>query len=305
MANKAVLQLLKSKFGKAKACSGGSYRVICPTCEPSKGKKMKRYISPDWPTSNCFICGEIKKVKDLLQGSEFAFKSSADTTPDTDDYPYAKTNPYQRLTPLGELPNTHPAIQFLLKDHLSAWNYYSSLGVGYIGTGDGTNLTFDSGSKINTSDSLYFPVYHNGEYVGWQLRFIPDTINGGRLQFMKYLHLFPKGNHLFNYDRAKQYSNVVVVEGAKKALKAVNAVATLGKGISSTQKQLIQEWRQITLILDGEDNTQRQAEELAEEFRFNGRQCVNIDPRDYGVDSPDEATSELIGKMIFDKWNKK
>ncbi len=304
MSNKAVLELLKSKFGKAKACSGGSYRIPCPTCEPGKAKKMKRYYSPKYPTSNCFICGKVLKVTDLLTvGGSLAFKRLAATEePVEDDYPYAKISPYTRLTPLGELAPNHPVIDFLKKDHLEAWDYYTSLGVGFITTGSGTNITFESGSKINTSDSLFFPVYHNGEYVGWQLRFIPGTPNGDRLQFMKYLHLFPKGNHLFNYDGAKRFDSVVVVEGAKKALKAANAVATLGKGISDRQKQLIQEWKKITLILDGEDNTQAQAQELAEELRYNGRICVNIDPREYGVSSPDEATSDLIRTMILDKW---
>jgi hypothetical protein len=304
MANKAVLELLKTKFKRAKACSGGSYRIECPTCEAGKAKKMKRYISPSYPTSNCFICGKILKVADLLKDGAATFsRSVSEPTSPEEDYPYARILPYTKLTELGSIPDTHPVIQFMRKDFLEAWSYYTQIGVGYIGTGDGTNITFESSDfKVNTSDSLYFPVFHNGERVGWQLRFIPGTVNGDRFQFMRYMHLFPKGEHLFNYDIAKNYDSVIVVEGAKKALKAANAVATLGKGISDTQKQLIQEWKRITLILDGEDNTQAQAQELAEQLRFNGRKCVNIDPRDYGVASPDEATSELIGKMVTDAW---
>jgi DNA primase len=115
---------------------------------------------------------------------------------------------------------------------------------------------------------------------------------------MRYMHLFPKGNHLFNYAFAKQYRDVVVVEGVKKALKLGNAVATLGKGISVAQKQLIQEWKTITMILDGEDSTQELAREIQAEFISNGRKCVNIDLRVYGFESPDDTTSEQLQYII-------
>jgi hypothetical protein len=307
MVNTYVLKLLKERFGKAKGVSGGSYRVNCPTCEAKNAKKMKRYISPGWAVSNCFICGELLKVSELLKGDNFSFESAAPETGvnDEQNYPYAKTPPYTKLQDFSSLAEDHPAIQFLKKDHLTNFNYYASIGVGYIPADGGTNLTFDSGTKINTAESIHFPIFHRGEYVGWQIRFIPGTFNGDRFQFMRYLHLFPKGNYLFNYDNAKlHHPHVIVVEGAKKALKAMNAVATLGKGISHTQKQLIQEWKKITLILDGEDNTQEKARELAEEFRINGRQCINVDPRDYGFDSPDEATTEELNNIVTSLWNK-
>jgi 5S rRNA maturation endonuclease (ribonuclease M5) len=118
------------------------------------------------------------------------------------------------------------------------------------------------------------------------------------------MHLFPKGDHLFNYGVAKQYKDVVVVEGVKKALKLGNSVATLGKGISSRQKQLIQEWKIITLILDGEEKTQELAREIQREFKTNGRKCVNVDLRDYGLDSPDEATSEQLQWIIQQEHGK-
>ena len=305
MANAKVLKILKDRFGKAKAVSGGNYRVICPTCEAKDSKKMKRYISPAWPMSNCFICNELVKVEDLLKNKNFEFQncpSEKDTNEES--YPYAKDAPFKEILMFRDMPEAHPAISFLKKDYLTDFDYYAELMVGYIPANGGINITFESGFTINTGDSIFFPVTHNKDFVGWQLRFVPGTPNGERLQYMRYLHLFPKGDYLFNYTNAKKYDQVVVVEGAKKALKLKNAVATLGKGISSTQKQLIQEWKKITLILDGEDNTQEQARELAEEFRFNGRECINIDPRDYGFDSPDEATTEKLTEIINNLWTK-
>lgn len=296
--NQKVKELLKSRFGKAKSVSGGSYRVVCPTCEPKNSKKMKRYISPSWPMSNCFICNQQIAVSELL-GEDSARFAQAKPSLDEEEYKYAKLLPYTASIKLSELKTTEPVIEFLQKDHLSNWDYYDSLGIRYIPSDGGMNISFDSGFIVNTAESLFFPVFdrHN-EYVGWQIRFIPGTWNGDRFQFMRYMHLFPKGNYLFNYNFAKQYTDVVVVEGVKKALKLANAVATLGKGISDLQKQLIQEWKTITLILDGEDATQTLAKEIQREFQVNGRKCVNIDLRHYGFESPDDTTTEQLQAII-------
>lgn len=298
--NQRVKELLKTKFGKVTSVSGGSFRIPCPTCDPKHSKKMKRYISPGWADSKCFICEETIPVSELL-GENVIFECSADDTQEV-SYKYAKILPYTQAIKLSELPASAPVIQFMASDHLFNFEYYDSLGIRYIPSNGGMNISFDSGFTVNTAESLFFPVFgKDNSYAGWQLRFIPGTWNGDRFQFMRYMHLFPKGSHLFNYAFAKQYKDVVVVEGVKKALKVGNAVATLGKGISDTQKQLIQEWKTITIILDGEDKTQESAREIQAEFVRNGRRCVNIDLRDHGFDSPDATTSEELQNIILNE----
>ena len=295
--NTAVKELLKNKFGKVKCVSGGSYRIPCPTCDPKNAKKMKRYVSSGWPSSNCFICEQQIPLEKLLGNDATFLRDKVDDA--EEEYQYAQILPYTNACELAACAPTDPVIQFMTKDHLHNFPYYDSLGIRYIGSGQGMNIKFDSGFTVNTSESLFFPVFDKaGQYVGWQLRFIPGTWNGDRFQFMRYMHLFPKGNYLFNYSLAKQYQHVIDVEGVKKALKLANSVATLGKGISDTQKQLIQEWRAITLVLDGEDSTQELAREIQQEFISNGRKCVNIDLREYGFDSPDETTTEQLENII-------
>jgi hypothetical protein len=295
--NQKIKELLKAKFGKVKAVSGGSYRIPCPSCDPKDSKKMKRYVSPGWSDSRCFICEKAIPLTELL-GENVKFDRAYNDEEEV-EYKYAKILPYTNAVKLSELERSAPVIEFMLKDHLANFPYYDSLGIRYIPTGCGSNISFDSGFTVNTAESLFFPVFDkSGEYAGWQLRFIPGTWNGDRFQFMRYMHLFPKGDHLFNYHCAKQHKDVVVVEGVKKALKLGNAVATLGKGISEKQKQLIQEWKTITIILDAEDSTQALAEEIRSEFRKNGRKCVNIDLRPYGFDSPDDATTEQLQSII-------
>ena len=295
--NQKIRELLKSKFGKVKTVSGGSYRIPCPTCDPKNGKKMKRYVSPGWSDSRCFICEQSVSIQQLL-GENVVFDREFSDDEEI-EYKYAKIVPYTVAEPLAELDDSNPVIAFLKKDYLDNFVYYDSLGIKYIPETGGMNISFDSGFTVNTANSLFFPVFGKSrEYVGWQIRFIPGTWNGDRFQFMRYMHLFPKGEHLFNYHLAKQYKDVVVVEGVKKALKLANAVATFGKGISATQKQLIQEWRTVTLVLDGEDSTQELAREIQNEFRSNGRRCVNIDLRNYGFESPDDTSTEQLQTII-------
>lgn len=302
--NQSILTLLKDKFGKAKAVSGGSYRIPCPTCDPKDSKKMKRYVSPGWKYSRCFICEKSIELDDIF-GEKVEFTRTANEQEEV-EYKYAKILPYSTAFKLSEINTDSAVLRFLRKDHLHNLNYYDSLGIRYIPETGGINIRFDSGFTVNTADSLFFPVFDkSAEYAGWQIRFIPETWNGDRFQFMRYMHLFPKGEHLFNYHFAKAYKDVVVVEGVKKALKLANAVATLGKGISEKQKQLIQEWKTITLILDGEDSAQKLAKQIQHEFKQNGRTCVNIDPRDYGFESPDDTTTEQLQQIIQNAYSKR
>lgn len=301
--NQKIRDLLKVRFGKVKAVSGGSYRIPCPTCDPKNSKKMKRYVSPGWSDSRCFICEQSISLQQLF-GENVVFDRSYSDEEEI-EYKYAKIVPYNHAENLANLDENDPAVVFLKKDQLINFDYYDSIGIRYVPSSGGINISFDSGFTVNTANSIFFPVFgKNKEYVGWQLRFVPGTWNGDRFQFMRYMHLFPKGDHLFNYHIAKQYKDVLVVEGAKKALKLANSVATLGKGISATQKQLIQEWRSITLVLDGEDSTQELARDICDEFRSNGRACVNIDLREYGFESPDETSTDQLKKIILQEHAK-
>jgi DNA primase len=295
--NQRVQALLKARFGKVKAVSGGSYRIPCPTCDPTHSKKMKRYLSPGWTTSRCFICEKTIPINELLDDTSEFEQSAGDF--EEPAYPYATIAPYTYPSTLASLPSDSAVIQFLKKDHLTNLEYYDQLGVRYISQDCGVPIKFDSGFAVDTSEALFFPIFgKNREYAGWQIRFIPNTKNGDKFQFMRYMHLFPKGEHLFNYHTAKQYDSVIVVEGAKKALKLANSVATLGKGISDKQKQLIQEWKNVILVLDSEEGAQRLALDIQREFRMNGRRCFNIDLGKYGFASPDEATTEELQAII-------
>lgn len=305
MTDNELFGLLKSKFGAAKRGNGYWVRVRCPTCAPRDAVKMKRGVHLRTLTSNCFICRKQFDWADIF-GSTPIRPSTEGTFIEEKEHPQAREWPCKGVIPISALQEDHPAVKFLEKDHLTdrtrLWMEYR---VGYITREDAIDIWFDkldgSRTSINTANSLVFPVHYNKEFIGWQLRFVPGTPQGDRMGKMKYLHVFSKGKYLYNYDTAKQYNSVVLVEGIKKAWKFPNGVASLGKGISSEQIQLLQEWDEIILMYDGDAKTQEQAEVLRDRIALNKR-CVNVNPMKYGFASPDEMTYQEAQAIAFQEW---
>lgn len=297
----SVEKILQQKFGKVKKAARGYVRIPCPTCDAQHSKKMKRYVHTEKLTSHCYICGRRLTLKELT-GSEF--QPIAGSTPAEPDKPHewAKKLPTAKPVPLNELPKDHPAIKFLEKDHLFEHDrYYSDYGIVYVPSDQGVVLY--SYPFITSAERLIFPVKFKNELVGWQMRSVPGTFYGDREKDIRYIHLFDKGSYLFGYDQAKEYSMVVVFEGVKKALKVPNGVATLGKGISAQQMQLIRQWKNVTMFLDSGEDAQYTARELCAHLRVSGCNVVNIDPMEFGFPSPDEMTSDEVAQAIYSKWN--
>ncbi len=310
MTDNELFLLIRNKFGAAKRANNHWVRVKCPTCSPRDAMKLKRGIHLRTLSTNCFIC---KKPLSLSQifGDTPVIPACGGLIEEPKEHPQARLWPCKAVIPVSALKEDHPAVQFLAKDHLTErLRYWMDYKVGYITAEDAEDILFErvSGgtSAISTAHSLVFPVYHNKEFVGWQLRFIPGTPNGDRMNKMKYLHVFPKGNYLYNYDIAKEFNSVVLVEGVKKSWKFPNGVASLGKGITERQIQMLQmRWNDIIIMYDGDDRTQEQASTLKERILLNGHRCINIDPRKYKFASPDEMTTEEAQMIVYKEWTAK
>lgn len=293
--------ILESKFGKVKPGNDGWFRLACPTCNAKDAKKFKRYIRAGNVYSNCFICEEKLLIDDLL-GQKIQIERHADDVEveDTHEHPQSRILPCINAIPINQLEKSHPAVQLLAKDSIndldSIWNKFR---VVYVPEEGADLVKFESGAEVSTADSLLFPVIFGGELVGWQCRFIPGTKHGDKMQKMRYFHVYPKGRYLYNYDRAKGSDFVVLMEGVKKVWKYDTAsVASLGKSITDKQLQLLQEWKTIILFLDGEEETQKKTKELQDRLWANSRFCLNIDPRIYGVKSPDEMSFDQVHQII-------
>jgi hypothetical protein len=294
---------LREKFGEVKPASNGWVRIACPTCVPKDRKKFKRYVRPDTLYNKCFIC-EMPMQRDELVGESFIQVSNpANISVDEPkkEHPMAKKLPGLRFTPVNQLPVEHPAIKFLHRDYLFEMDrYYNEYGIVYCPCDAG--VTFNSRPFISSAERLIFPVKFRGELVGWQMRSIPGTVYGDRPDVVKYYHLFNKGSVLFNYDKAKSFQTVVLMEGVKKALKLPNAVACFGKDVTSTQVQLLAEWPNVIVCLDSQDVAQAIGQRITDSLRGFGRKAINVNLGPYGFPSPDEMTSDQLSFVLFNEW---
>jgi hypothetical protein len=303
MSQEELIRRLKTKVGIVKPAARGQLRIACPTCDPHNRKKCKRYVYPNSDMTKCYICGVPLSLQQLL-GGEFVWRGGS-VPVEQKEHPMAKVFPAKNYIPINQLEEKHPAVQFLAKDHLfDLTRYWEQNRLAFIPYEHGSKIYFESGATLFSGDSLVFPVFFSGELVGWQLRWIPGTFGGNKMEKLRYLHVFNKGSYLFNYDNARQYRMVVVMEGAKKALKIHNGVSTLGKSISERQMQLIQHWNDVVFFSDGEDATQAEAEKYRRVVISNGKRCVRVDPRDFGKPSPDEMTEEEVLRAVYTTWVK-
>lgn len=304
-----LFQKLKNKFGAAKWGGTEWIQIPCPTCLAKDAPKMKRGINVNTLHTHCFICEQKLSIFDLIGDVQLQRVDGDQTrvTCEVVEHPQSRQLPCKELLPINALTDDHPAIRFLHKDHLYDLDrYWNIFGIGYVSPENAIDIVFKkhdgTQTKISSADSIVFPVRFKNELVGWQCRYVPGTPHGDRMGKLKYLHVFPKGKYLFNYDNAKKYKNIVAVEGIKKALKFPNGVATLGKGVSDRQLQLIQQWKNITLLYDGDDKTQEKFSKIAKQLDLGSTKCLNIDPRKYGFPSPDEMTEEEACKIVYLEW---
>ena len=299
-----ALAKLRERFGQVKPSSNGWVRIACPTCILKDRKKFKRYVRPDTLYSKCFICNIPLQQSELVGNSFIRVlnpKEALELALPKVENPMAKKMPGSRFIPVNQLAADHPAVEFLRKDHLLDLDrYYNDYGVVYCPCDAG--VTFNSKPFISSADRLIFPVHFKGAFYGWQMRSIPGTVYGDRADVVKYYHLFQKGSCLFNYDRARNFKTVVLVEGVKKALKLPNAVACFGKDITSIQVQLLSEWENVIICLDAQDVAQAIAKRVEESLRSNGNRAVNVNLGAYGYPSPDEMTSDELTFVLYNEW---
>jgi len=305
MSKAQFLAKFKAIYGKAKDAKGDWIRIPCQTCDVSDRHKMKRYVSTTRDHSHCWICCIDKPTSELIGDGNIKFDTKSTKRVEESTHPWAVSIPAIKTIPVNKLSARHPAIKFLTKDHLFDFEMYANeYGIVYCPSDAGIVLT--EKPYTTSAERLIFPMVHGGKQVGWQMRSIPGTFYGDRPDVIKYYHLFSKGSYLFNYDKVKDNGNtIILVEGVKKALKLPNvAVASLGKGLSHEQIQLINSphWKNVIVMLDADknvkDTTQDEAMELVKGFKSAGKKAININLGHYNIPSPDEATSQELIDII-------
>lgn len=140
---------------------------------------------------------------------------------------------------------------------------------------------------------VVFPHFFNGSLVGWQKRITGET----RPAFPKYRNSvgFPKAETLYNYDRARQYSTVIVVESPMSVVRAhtlgiPNVVATFGAKVTPHQIDLLRRWREVYVWFDADSAGYSGEQKLVQGlYRHSGVRVVVPEP---GRDAADCASEE-------------
>jgi hypothetical protein len=117
----------------------------------------------------------------------------------------------------------------------------------------------------STSGRIVIPIFMDEMLVGWQCRY-PVDLDWKSTKIPKYYNLpgMRRRQILYNYDRAKQYPYVVLVEGVTGVWKLGDPViASLGKTLARPQiERIIKTWQHVVIMMDGDKPGQEAAEEI-------------------------------------------
>jgi hypothetical protein len=261
--NQDILKKLRQKFGQVRTSQGKNgieYIVDCTEC----GGKAKCYVNPKMGLYICFKCGEKGPISRIIKYEHQAFETSANYAPTPLPENVSLPGMMMRLV---HLEDDHPAAVYLNRRGFDLQELDDVFGVRYCHEG----RAFAHG-LFNTSNTLVFPIWQDGELVGWQARLLytPEEMSEDEMEVMGFLRDsdgdfikppkywtnpgLPKGRVFFNFDWAKMSDLVVVTEGVFDAMAVGRCgVATLGKGVTQNQINRLKEWPLVVLLLDPGD----------------------------------------------------
>lgn len=263
---------LEQKFGKVREQRGKygtEFRVCCPMCAKKAGKvdrKFKLYVNPQ-RGFNCYRCGFKGKNLRFLLGT--AVKLSPEDLKPVEKKTLKAKELYDTVEPLEFMDDSNCAVQYLRGRGFDPWVVGSMLQLQYVRKGRVLSRPED-GLYFNPTNTLLFPVFYQGQLVGWQYRLLYDpsrlddqrcldlgypTFEGKIIRPPKYFTGggLPKSQILYNGDQASKYGLVVVVEGGLDvAGVGPNAVGIYGKKLSDEQLTALRHWDVVALMLDPE-----------------------------------------------------
>ena len=240
--------------------AGEYYRVNCPYCTDTR---KRLWINHRWGKRdeygrlNLFLAVCYNENCLAEPGRVFEFYKSVFT-----DFSHEVNDNVQKLSaedmpssapawpgrrvPLDELWPNHPARVYLAERHFDALQLTKDYNLSY--------CLEALDDYIIAQSRIIIPAYMNGEFAGWQARYVGNPPSKAIPKYYTMPHM--KRNHiLYNYDRAKTYPFMVLCEGPTDAWRfGPEAVALWGKSISPFQIQLAtgNPERVVYVCLDGE-----------------------------------------------------
>lgn len=226
--------------------AGEYYAICCPFCEdrahklwinyrygsefnPHTGRREKTYLACCYRNDCLRVLGRREQLEDLIFGQHRRNLLAPPLLRVEDEFaPPPVITPPGNIVPLCELPDTHPAIQYVRSRNFDPNELTTNYSAGFC---DRPNPGFSL-----MKNRIYIPVLSGGQLVGWQGRAVGDTSQP------KYYNSqgMQKSRVLYNYDTAMRQPYVVIVEGIPSVWRiGAAAVCLFGKTMSHWQRTTI------------------------------------------------------------------
>lgn len=245
--------------------SGEAYKLDCPYCNDKKGRLYVNHFWMQWDPDalrhaddmiRCF--NEKSCFSDPERRKEFFHFLFGDCDPSDlgavkqpENYipKEVKAEPPGKIVSVSALDPRQPCRRYLTNRGYDVNELAQWWNVGYV-----TDTYYDHPSICHSR--IYIPLYHNGQLVGYQCRYVGDrewTRDCPKSLTMPHMK---RGRYLYNYDVAKRSKVVVIVEGPTSAWSVgVRSVALWGKTITVQQIELINAaWGKDCLVVVMLDN---------------------------------------------------
>lgn len=257
---------------------GEEYNVCCPFCHDTgfhlyinytyglKNTKGERSFA----TAHCFHgCLEDTEKREALYELLFAFsmprhiKSSVAVFAEEPAAP-AEIIPPGKLVLVSQLPDNHPAVEYLCNQRKFSKSLLDYYGICYC---------YESQTNPLAVGRIVIPIWFKNEYKGWQTRKLGDGKAGG----IKYCTApgMRKSKLIYNYDMAIKQDYVVICEGVTDVWRVGSAgVCLFGKKASVEQIRLIKDgWRDKDICLLLDPDASKESAALYENLRVD---CKNV-----------------------------
>lgn len=273
--------------------SGEEYCVCCPFCGDTRFRlavnHMFGVMLPEgirvihaahcW-NENCAVIGKLLELVGSADAvSECAVSVNTSTPVNWEDLAVENNKNYKRLEkviPVDKLSVEHPAYKYLVSRKLDPALCYKYF-----------KLLYCSKGSFLSERRIIFPVTFNGLTVGYQARgILGHTYDVESKHVPKYYTCkgFNKSYFVYNYDNAKNFNFVVVVEGPVDVLKfGLPAVAIMGKSLSEMQARLIVDTWEGPIYLYGDPGFANDWQSNLERLQgcvVNRQRCMLYVPED-------------------------
>lgn len=271
-----------------------SYVTDC--ISQSCGKEGHFYIRKDNGRSICFKCGSKYNWRALVsqlakipigRSHEFLFGVGAG------DFVDLPLDPDLFSRPVKDEPEKDTPIQMGM-DFFPV--EYSEEGLQYLVSRgmDEPSLIFDYDIRFHQAmNAVVFPVRKDGVLYGWQARKIAPK--EGELRLISSSQ-FNKSHFLLNWDRAVKNKRIVLVEGPFDCVHVdvseFGAVASLGKGVSLDQMQLILSAPAQEIYLGLDPDASREFYEIVNRLGLQ-KKCFLITPPAHRKDFGETTRAEV------------